>query len=76
MLVAYPSQVEKPSIEQQIICQVFSLFTKQQISRLIQIESNSRQQNKCNSKTEILFGIRIFGWVENILGKGENAGDQ
>ena len=32
-------------------------FIKQQISRLVQIESICRQQNKCNSKTEILFGI-------------------
>ena len=39
--------------------------------RLFQIESICRQQTKCNLKTEIPSGV-----VENIAGKGENAGYQ
>ena len=31
--------------------------TKRQVFRLVQIESICRQQNKCNLKTEILFGM-------------------
>ena len=39
--------------------------------RLVQIESIYRQQNKCDRKIEI-----SFERVENIFGKGENAGYQ
>ena len=34
---------------------VLTLFTKQQNSKLLQIESISRRQNKCDSKIEISF---------------------
>ena len=43
--------------------------TKRQIFRLVQIENICRQQNRCNFKTKI-----HFGKIENIAGKGENAG--
>ena len=36
---------------------VYELLIKQQIFRLVQIESICRRQNKCNLKTEILFGM-------------------
>ena len=32
-------------------------FTKQQILRLVQVQSICRRQNKCKIKTEILFGM-------------------
>ena len=37
--------------------------------RLVQIQSICRRQNNCILKTEIL-------WVENVVGKGSNAGYQ
>ena len=40
--------------------------------RLVQIISICRRQNKCNLKNRNYFQ----GWVENIAGKGENAGYQ
>ena len=46
-----------------------SLFTKQQNFRHVQIENICRQQNNCISDSEI-----SYGRVENIVGKGENAG--
>ena len=46
-------------------------FTKQQNFRLVQIGSICRQQNECDGNNGI-----CFGKVENILGKGENAGCQ
>ena len=54
------------------------LFTTRQFFRLVQIESICRLQNKCKLKTEILLrmGRKHGGWVENIAGKGENAGYQ
>ena len=45
------------------------LFTKQQNFRLVQIGSICRRQKKCNSKQKF-----FLGWVENIVGKRENAG--
>ena len=45
--------------------------TKQQNFGLVQIESICRQENECGSKTEI-----VFRRLENILVKGENAGNQ
>ena len=47
------------------------LFAKRQNSRLVQIESICRRQNKGTQKLKF-----VFGWVESILGKGENAGYQ
>ena len=55
-------------------CQKVSLcgngLIKGQKCRLIQIESICRQQFECGSNS----GIRFFYRVENIVGKGENAG--
>ena len=48
-----------------------SLFTKQQFFRLDQIQSICRRQHRWKLKAEILFGM-----VDNIAGKGENAGYQ
>ena len=45
------------------------LFTKGQSFRPVQIESIYRQQNTCNL-------IPVLEWLENIVGKGENAGYQ
>ena len=45
------------------------LFTTQQNFTLIQIESICRRQKKCN-----LIQKFLFEWLENIVGKGENAG--
>ena len=39
--------------------------------KLVQIESFSRQQNKYNLKADF-----FLGWVEKIVGDGENAGYQ
>ena len=47
------------------------LFTKRQNFRPVQIQSIYRQQNKCDQKTEF-----VSGGVKNIVGKGENAGNQ
>ena len=47
------------------------LFTKQQIFRLVQVQISCRRQNRLNLKTK--FCLR---WVENIVGKAENAGHQ
>ena len=46
----------------------FEFFTKQQISRLFNIESICRQKN--NESEKMKFDLQ---WVENIVGKGENA---
>ena len=48
------------------------LYTKQQNFILVQIERICRWQNNSNLK----IGIRFEKRVENIVGKGENAGDQ
>ena len=47
-------------------------FTKRQIFRLVQTESICRRQSKCNVKKKKFF----WELVENIIGKGENAGYQ
>ena len=47
------------------------ILYKRLIFRLVQIGSICTQQNKCALKTEIL-----LAWVENIVGKGGNAGYQ
>ena len=47
------------------------LIKKYKYFPLVQIQSICRWQNKCNLKAEI-----FLGWVENIAGKGENAGYQ
>ena len=39
-------------------------------SELVQTESICRRRNKCNLKRE----KSLLGWVENIVGKRENAG--
>ena len=46
------------------------LFTKQQVFRLVQIESICRQQNVTQNLKFVL------GREENIVGKGENPGYQ
>ena len=46
-------------------------FTKQWNFTLVQIKSICRWQNKCDSKIDFFVGV-----VENMLGKGENAGYQ
>ena len=53
--------------------QFYIHFTKQQTSRLVQIQSIHvcRWQNKCNLKEKF-----FLWWVENIAGEGENAGYQ
>ena len=47
------------------------LFTRQQNFRLVRNESTCRPLNRCDSKVKV-----CFGQVENISGKGENAGYQ
>ena len=47
------------------------LFTKRQNFAPDQIESMCRPQNKCDSKTEVFYGM---DWKH--CGKGENAGYQ
>ena len=47
------------------------LFTKRQFFRLFQIESICRRQNKVAQKLKI-----VSERIENIVGKGENAGYQ
>ena len=46
-----------------------TLFTNQQISRLVQIESICRRHIKCSLKN-------VLERVENIVRKGENVGYQ
>ena len=50
------------------------LFTTEQNFRLVQIESTSQQQNKCNSSIErfLLAPLRKSAF-DNYVGKGENA---
>ena len=53
---------------------IFNSLPKRQILRLVQNESTCRLQNKCKEKQKF-----SLGWVtrvENIVGKGENAGYQ
>ena len=45
--------------------------TKRQNSRQVQIESICRRQNQSNGKLKL-----VLGGIENIVGKGENAGNQ
>ena len=57
---------------------IIYFFTIQQRFRLVHIESTYRSQNKCEWKIKVWFGKgRVEkGRVENIVGKGENAGYQ
>ena len=48
------------------------LFTERQNFRLVQIQNICRRQNKCWSKIM----KAVYGRVESIVGKGENAGYQ
>ena len=61
--------IAKNKLDYTVTC-TLSVFTKQQILRLVQIESICRRQDKCNLTTEFLFGM-----VENIAGKRENEPD-
>ena len=53
----------------ELFCKEFTLYEMANF-RPVQIEGICRQQKKCKNRNSFL------GWVENIMGKGENAGYQ
>ena len=54
--LAYHSLVVQIMDSQIMFCKLFYFFMKQQIFKLVQIESSCRLQIKCGGKIEICFG--------------------